>query len=106
MMTLTRDFRETVKARAERDEAFRAALLGGALDALLEGDVALGKRLLRNYANATIGFERLAQDLGKSPKSLMRMLGPAGNPTASSLFAIIDHLQQSSGIRFAVARVA
>jgi DNA-binding phage protein len=105
-MPLTRDFRETVKARAEKDEAFRVALLGEALDALLEGDVALGKHLLRSYVNATIGFERLAEDLGKSPKSLMRMLGPTGNPTASSLFSIIDRLQQSSGVRFAVARVA
>lgn len=105
-MPLTREFMETVKARAEKDEAFRVALLGEALDALLAGEVDLGRQLLRNYVNATIGFERLAAELGKPSKSLMRMLGPNGNPTATSLFAVIDHLQQSSGIRFSVARVA
>lgn len=105
-MSLTKDFRETVKARAERDEAFRLALLEEALDTLIEGDVSLGKQLLRDYVNATIGFERLAEAVGKSPKSLMRMLSTAGNPTANSLFAVIGHLQRSSGARFSVARVA
>ena len=34
-MTLTRDFKDTIKARAERDPAFRVALLEEALDAFL-----------------------------------------------------------------------
>ena len=38
-MTLTRNFKETVKARAERDEAFREALLREGVECLLSGDV-------------------------------------------------------------------
>jgi DNA-binding phage protein len=102
MMPLTRDFKETIKARADVDVDFRAALLSEAIEALLEGDVSTGKAVLRDYINATIGFDELADDTGKSPKSLMRMLGEKGNPTAVNLFAVISHLQKVTGVHLAV----
>lgn len=45
----TRAFKETVKARAERDTVFRDALLGEGLDALLAGDADTGEAILRDY---------------------------------------------------------
>jgi hypothetical protein len=60
-MALTRDFRETVQADAKRDPAFRRGLLSDALESLLAGEVALGKELLRDYINATVGFPTLAE---------------------------------------------
>jgi DNA-binding phage protein len=101
-MPLTRDFKETIRARAEADAAFRAALLSEAMQALLHGDVAEGKAILRDYVNATTGYPALAAQTGIPAKSLMRMLGPDGNPTAKNLFSVIDHLQKSTGIRLAV----
>lgn len=47
---------------------------------MLSGDLDTGKSLLRDYINATTGFEALADGIGKSPKSLMRMLSASGNP--------------------------
>lgn len=102
-MALTRDFRETVKARAERDAAFREALLTEAVEQLLGGEVETGKAILRDYINATVGFGKLAEETGTPPKSLMRMLGPKGNPRASNLFSVIRHLQAAAGLRLAVA---
>lgn len=102
-MPLTKEFRETVKARAERDAAFREALLIEAVEQMLAGDLATGKIVLRNYINATVGFERLAKLTGTPPKSLMRMLGPKGNPRADNLLTIIGQLQRASRIRLAVA---
>lgn len=102
MAGLTREFRETVKARAERDTVFRAALLSEAVDLLISGDVDTGKAVLRDYINATLGFEELAEEVGTPSKSLMRMLSEKGNPTASKLFAVISHLQQSTGVKLAV----
>lgn len=102
-MALTRSFKETVKARAERDPAFRDALLTEAVEQFLAGDLATGKAVLRDYINATIGFERLAAETGSSSKSLMRMLSPDGNPTANSLFGVLNKLQQSEGLQLAVA---
>lgn len=102
-MALTRSFKDTVKARAERDPAFRDALLTEAVDQLLAGDIETGKAVLRDYINATIGFERLAEETGTSSKSLMRMLGPTGNPTATNLFSVLRTVQKTSGIQLSVA---
>jgi DNA-binding phage protein len=101
-MPLTRSFKDTVKARAARDAGFRKALLAEGIDALLADDVDTGKAILRDYINATIGFDKLGLETGTPPKSLMRMFGPSGNPNARNLFAVIHHLQQSSGIQLRV----
>jgi DNA-binding phage protein len=103
-MPLTRSFRETIKARADRDPAFREALLAEGVDAMIAGDLDTGKAVLRDYINATIGFERLAKSTGTPAKSLMRMFGPRGNPNARSLFIVIGALQQSSGVSLSIAR--
>lgn len=97
-MPLTRSFKDTVRARAERDPAFRAALLTEGVEALLGGDLDTGKAVLRDYINATVGFERLADATGTPSKSLMRMFGPRGNPSARNLLAVIGHLQTTSGV--------
>ena len=101
-MALTKEFKETVQNRAQRDAAFRKALLKEGIDCLLAGDIETGKLILRDYINATIGFEELAEVVDKSSKSLMRMFGPKGNPQASNLFAVISYLQEREGIQMEV----
>ena len=101
-MPLTRDFKETVKARAEKDSAFREALLTEALDCFLAGDTDTGKTILRDYINATVGFAEVAEATHIPSKSLMRMLGPTGNPRADNLFEIVSFLQHREGVRFHV----
>ena len=99
-MPLTRDFNHTVRARAQRDSAFRKFLLREALEVLMSGDVETGKILLRDYINATLGFAGLAELSRIPPKSLMRMFGADGNPRAENLFAVIELLQENEGVRF------
>ena len=94
IMPLTRDFKETVRARIERDPNFRKALLEEGVECLISGDVETGKSVLRDYINATIGFQELGRLTDKSPKSLMRMFGPNGNPRARNLFEIVGCLQE------------
>lgn len=55
-MPLTRDFKDTVKARAECDPEFRIGLLQEAVEAFIHGETEVGKTLLRDYVNATVGF--------------------------------------------------
>ena len=105
-MPLTRSFRETVQARARRDIKFRQALLAEAMQALLDGNLDEGRAALRSCINATIGFEKLGTALGRSPKSLMRMFGPSGNPTAENLLGVIGVLQDKTGVRLQVRAVA
>jgi DNA-binding phage protein len=99
-MALTRDFKETIKARVERDAAFRKELLREAVECFLAGDIQTGKAVLRDYINATVGFVALAEALGRSPKGVMRMLGPSGNPQARNLFEIVAYLQRREGVSF------
>ena len=101
-MALTRDFKETIRARAQRDAAFRQALLREGVESFLAGDVETGKTVLRDYINATVGFEELGSAMHKSPKSLMGMLGPKGNPQARNLFDIVAYLQKKEGVRLEV----
>lgn len=101
-MALTRNFKETVMARAQRDPKFREGLLTEAIECFLDGDLATGKILLRDYINATMGFQKLARVTGKKDTSLMRMLGPKGNPAASNLFGLVALLQKHEGVRFQV----
>ena len=104
-MPLTRDFKETIQARIERDLGFREALLEEGVECLLAGDVETGKSVLRDYVNATIGFRELGRLTDKSPKSLMRMLGPHGNPQARNLLGIIGCLQEREGLHLKVQAV-
>lgn len=101
-MGVTREFRETVLARVERDPRFREALFAEALDAFLMGDSATGKAMLRDLVNATLGFESLARATGIPSKSLHRMLSPRGNPSSESLFAIVRALQAGTRVRLVV----
>lgn len=41
-MVLTRDFRETIRARAKRDPEYREAMLTEAVESFLSGDVEVG----------------------------------------------------------------
>lgn len=101
-MALTADFRETVQALVKRDPVFRRGLLGDALESLLSGEVALGKEILRDYINATVGFPKLAAHTKIHVKTLHQMFGPKGNPTARNLFEIVAYLQKAEGVRFEV----
>lgn len=107
-MPITRYFRATVWARAQKDPRYRAAMLTEAINELLAGDLDAGKAMLRDYVNATITFDGLAKESGIPGKSLQRMLGPRGNPRADSLFGIIRVLQDAEHVQLQVkvSRVA
>ena len=85
-MPITREFRETVRARVQTDSRFRAAMLTEAINELLSGSLDVGKAMLccigkyecrvrrtrrsgRDYVNATITFDGLAEETGKPSKN-------------------------------------
>lgn len=49
-----------------------------------------------------MGFDKLATVTKKSPQSLMRILGPNGNPQARNIFEIVAYLQKKEGLHFSV----
>lgn len=101
-MALTRDFKETVVARVQRDPRFREALFTEAINAYLGGDMAAGRAILRDLVNATVGFEELAAVINKPSKSLHRMLAPRGNPSTENFFTIVRALQKKARVKLRV----
>jgi len=101
-MALTRDFRETVLARVQRDGKYRESLFTEAINAYLAGDTKTGKAILRDLVNATIGFEGLAAEIKKPSKSLHRMLAPHGNPNTENFFDIVSTLQKKTRVKLRV----
>jgi DNA-binding phage protein len=101
-MVLTRSFKDHIKAKIQTDPEYRAALFKEAVQTLIEGDVGTARAVLRDFINATIGFAALAKATRIPPKSLMRMFGPSGNPTAANLSEVIRVLQKKTGVHLEV----
>jgi hypothetical protein len=101
-MPLSRSFKTTVRERVQQDPRFGEELFREAVESLLSGDLDTGKAILRDYINATVGFQRLGELTHRPAKSLMRMLGPTGNPQARNLFEVIGRLQEQEGLAFRV----
>lgn len=104
-MALTREFKETVAARVQRDARFLEALFTEAINAYLSGETVTGKAMLRDLVNATVGFEELATAL-KKPSNLHRMLAPRGNPSTENFFGIVNALQKKAHVKLRVTAKA
>ena len=98
-MALTRDYKETVVARIQRDRKFARALYAEALSALLAGETAEGLSMLRDLVHAEITFKELARQTGLGEKTLHRMLNRDGNPTARNLGAILRSIAEDLSIK-------
>ena len=104
-MPLTHDFKDTIRARAQSDPAFRQALLCESVECMINGDLETGKAVLRDYVNATVGFQNLEKRTHIPAKSLMRMLGPKGSPSVANLSNILTVLQKTEGVRFGLSLI-
>lgn len=105
-MALTRDFKQTVVERVNRDPAFAQALLDEAATLFLNGEPETARLILRDLVNATIGFEQLATMTDKPSKSLHRMLSPAGNPSMDNLAAIFQVMRECLNVSLEAHSVA
>jgi DNA-binding phage protein len=101
-MPLTCNFKKTILADMRRKPGFAKAMFLEGINSLLRDEIDVGKSILRDYINATIGFEKLGKKVSLPPKSLMRMFGPRGNPQARNLFAVIAALRKDAGIELHV----
>lgn len=101
-MPSTTSFHDTIRERANDDSEFRIGLLQAAAEALVSGDLDEGKAALRLYIKSTTGYDSVADVIGMHPKSLIRMLGPEGNPRASNLVAILSHAALTEDIHLEV----
>lgn len=96
-MSLTKEYKATVMARIKRDPKFAKALYTEAINAILEGETAVGLSMLRDLVHAEISFKELARQTGFGEKTLHRMLGAHGNPTTKSLALILQTIRKDLG---------
>lgn len=94
-MALTKTFKESVAKRLAEDPAFAHALLDEAIHLFIDGESGTAKAILRDLVNATIGFETLAFEIDKPPKSLHRMLSEVGNPTMTNISTIFAAIKSA-----------
>jgi len=80
-MPLTTTFQGNIRARAPARSEIPSSALREPSSASSIGDLATGKAVLRDYVNATAGFQDLEKRTQIPAKSLMRMLGPKGSPS-------------------------
>ena len=93
-MALTRDYKWSIRERAKKDPKFALSLMNEAVTSFLSGEPETARTILRELVNSTMGFERLAEALGKPSKSVHRMLSPKGNPTMDNLTNIFSILRE------------
>lgn len=105
-MALTRDYKQTVVERLERDPQFARVLLDEAVGLFLSGESMTARMILRDLVNATIGFEGLAHKLGTPSKSLHRMLSERGNPSMDNTSAIFCAVSKSLNVQVETRVVA
>lgn len=91
-----------IERRVRGEPKFVQGLLEEAVQALIDNEIAVARNLLRSVIKGTMGYRQLAIATGFPEKSLIRMFGPAGNPTARNLFAVIDCLRRNARIELTV----
>lgn len=99
-MGISREFKETVRERAQGHPEFRHALLREALGCIVDGELETGRALLKDYIEASMGFRELEKRTEIPAKILMRMLGPGGDLSAAHLASIMRALQETEGVHF------
>jgi len=96
MSKLTKDYREGLLARL-RDPEYAAEYLNAVLE---ENDQAAFLLALRDVADARGNLSELARESSLNRESLYKMLSERGNPSLSSLHALLKslglHLQVSA----------
>ena len=102
-MALTRDAETLIVRRARDDAKFRHALLAEAVTAAANGEPDVAKAALRHVVKAGAGYGPVAERVGKTPESVMRMLADRGNPTLENLAAILHALSRGEGVEMTVS---
>jgi hypothetical protein len=85
------------------NKRFAEALLREGVDAMLSGDVEIGKTILRDTIKATVGFEKLGEATDTRRRASSACSAPRGNPQDKNLFSVIGYLQKHAGVQLHVS---
>ena len=94
---------DCLRERAQLEPEFGHLMFARAVKCFVEGDLTMCKGTLHDYVYATIGFAELGRLLGKSPRSVKRMLSNGSNPRSADLFAVIEQIQKAEFVAIEVS---
>ena len=98
----TRDFKETVRERAQSKPEFREELLKVAASSMLNGEPDVGWIMLRDFVIAAIGVDELSQKTGMPREDLERMVSDEEDPSADELLGIVATIAKYQGVELDV----
>lgn len=84
----------SVKAVHRMQRGVIRICLNGFMKSMLLADVSAAKMFLRSAVKESGGYALIAQEIRVPEKSIIRMLGPKGNPQAIHLFEIIGWIAE------------
>jgi len=79
----------TIRYLKENPEA-RMAAIDEVYRLIREGDVDVAKITLRMIINLTCGFPAISNEVGRHPKSIMRMLTPDVDPGIKAFMSVVN----------------
>tara|TARA_A200000113_G_scaffold224459_1_gene242399 strand:+ start:1942 stop:2262 length:321 start_codon:yes stop_codon:yes gene_type:complete len=82
----------------QNDRDYLIAYFQDALLTLFKGEDQIGRLMIRDLVNATMGFPDLALQMKVSSKTIMGKLTESSNPGAAALFEIIDAIVKHEGL--------
>ena len=97
-----RNLHDLVQGRAGREPGFAGALLEEAVECMLAGELPTARSLIRDAIKGSMGYAELSKRTGTPEKSLVRMFGPSGNPTAANMSSVLKELQHHGRLRLRV----
>ena len=94
----------TVESLRDRPD-HRAAMLAEGIQCMLNGEIEVGRGLVRYCIEANMDYTGLADITGQPVESLTLMFGRGGNPKLQEFFDAIASIARREGIELAVGPV-
>ncbi|HEY2452892.1 MAG TPA: hypothetical protein VGI71_09765 [Scandinavium sp.] len=74
----------------KEDPQARLAIINEVYRLISDGDVDVAKTTLRMVINMTCGFRAISDEVGRHPKSIMRMLTPDVDPGIKAFMSVVN----------------
>ena len=99
---LSRPYRELVLERAGLEPEYRCGLVAEGVQCLLNGEIEVGRNLLRDGIDADLGVKGLAALAGQTVESIAWMFGRGGNPGVREFFEAVHCIGRREGVELEV----
>ncbi|HFG4681277.1 TPA: hypothetical protein ACJFYZ_000058 [Salmonella enterica subsp. enterica] len=80
----------------EKDIGSRAQIIQEIHELILAGEMEVAKGMLRTLIKISCGYPAISDEVGRSSKSIMRMLSPDVDPCVKAFMAVVRAAERQS----------